>query len=161
MSGNQNFASILVSKQPVGSIRSDDFFHMTRMTDTMADCCHGGWLRRRLIFWCIEICMINWQTQQAPLENVRYELDEYYFMPAPSQLIYTHFPDDPNWQLLERILTLEEFEDLVPVKPAFFKHGLQLLSHTDAVIQHHPSANDIIVRIQTPRKKVDHILSRF
>jgi hypothetical protein len=97
---------------------------------------------------------VHLQTQQAPLDNVRYELDEYYFMPAPSQLIYTHFPDDPAWQLLERPLTLDEFENLVPVKPAFFKHDLLLLSHTRAVINCHANTNDVNVRIQCSHKKV-------
>ncbi|XP_013408285.1 uncharacterized protein LOC106172195 isoform X2 [Lingula anatina] len=67
-------------------------------------------------------------------ENVRYGLDEYYFMIDQRQLIYTHFPDDPNWQLLERQYTLEEFENLPPVKSLFFKYGLDLLSHKNAVI---------------------------
>ncbi len=68
-------------------------------------------------------------------ENVRYELDEYYFMPDPHQLIFTHFPDDTSWQLLERTISLADFENLVPVKSAFFKYGLQILSHREAVIR--------------------------
>jgi len=83
-------------------------------------------------------------------DNVRYELDEYYFMPAPSQLIFTHFPEDPNWQLLEQQLTVEEFQNLVPVKPAFFKYGLELDSHTDAVVQ--TRGDDIIIQIKCPAK---------
>lgn len=69
------------------------------------------------------------------MENIRYELDEYYFMPDPHQLIFTHFPDDPNWQLLEKSISLHDFENLVPVKSAFFKYGLQILSHKEAVIK--------------------------
>lgn len=103
--------------------------------------CH--WAARRLV---------GQKTQQSTSDNVRYELDEYYFMPAPSQLVFTHFPEDPKWQLLERQVTLEEFEKLVPVKPAFFKYGLQLVSHTDAVIQSQPES-DVNIRLQCPRKK--------
>jgi transglutaminase/protease-like cytokinesis protein 3 len=65
---------------------------------------------------------------------VRYELDEYYFMPDPRQLIFTHFPLEARWQLLESPISLEEFEDLVPVKSTFFKHNLELVSHRNAVI---------------------------
>ena len=68
-------------------------------------------------------------------DNVRYELDEYYFMPDPHQLIFTHMPQDQNWQLLERPISLADFENLVPVKSAFFKYGLQILSHREAVIR--------------------------
>jgi len=67
-------------------------------------------------------------------DNVRYELDEYYFMPDPQQLIFTHFPLDSRWQLIENQITLEEFEELVPVKSTFFKHDLLLLSHRNAII---------------------------
>jgi len=74
---------------------------------------------------------------------VRYELDEYYFMPAPAQLIYTHFPEDASWQLLEDRLTLDDFENLVPVKPAFFKNGLSLDS-LEAIVH---SSSDVPVTI--------------
>ena len=96
--------------------------------------------------------------QQASSENVRYELDEYYFMPAPSQLVFTHFPDDPDWQLLERPIDLDEFESLVPLKPTFFKYGLHLLSHTNAVIVC-PGGHDVSIRIQCPQKKVNAVFS--
>jgi len=92
--------------------------------------------------------------QQASQDNVRYELDEYYFMPAPSQLVFTHFPDDPDWQLLERPIDLDEFESLVPLKPTFFKYGLHLLSHTNAVITCAPG-HDVSIRIECPQKKVN------
>jgi len=65
---------------------------------------------------------------------VRYELDEYYFMPDPTQFIMTHFPHDSRYQLLEKAISLEEFEQFVPVKSTFFKYGLELLSHTTAIV---------------------------
>ena len=68
-------------------------------------------------------------------DNVRYELDEYYFMPDPRQLIFTHYPLDQRWQLLRQPISTEEFEELVPVKSTFFKQQLQLLSHRNAVIE--------------------------
>jgi hypothetical protein len=113
--------------------------------------CH--WAARRLVGQKTQ--------QQAAPENVRYELDEYYFMPAPSQLIYTHFPDNADWQLLERPLNLDEFEDLVPVKPAFFRLGLQLVSHTNAVIRCNPNVNDTSIRIKSPRKKAGSLRFTF
>jgi len=84
-------------------------------------------------------------------ENVRYELDEYYFMPDPHQLIFTHFPDELGWQLLERAISLTDFENLVPVKSAFFKYGLQILGHREAVIRTH---QEVTIRIGCPPFKV-------
>ncbi|KAM7539819.1 hypothetical protein Aperf_G00000021016 [Anoplocephala perfoliata] len=82
--------------------------------------CH--WAARRLI------------VKRASVENVRYILDTFYFLTNPSQLIYTHFPHDKDWQLLHHPITLEEFEALPLVKSAFFKYNLSLVSHRTAVI---------------------------
>jgi len=109
--------------------------------------CH--WAARRVVGKKLEITS----------DNVRYELDEYYFMPAPTQLIFTHFPEDPNWQLLEQIISVEEFQNLVPVKPAFFKYGLELDSHTDAVIK--SSGDDITVQIKCPSKMAKSLRFTF
>ena len=106
--------------------------------------CH--WAARRLV-----------GRKVAP-ENVRYELDEYYFMPDPHQLVFTHFPDDTNWQLLERTISLSDFEHLVPVKSAFFKYGLQILSHREAVIH---TNREVTIRIGCPAQKAAHLAFTF
>ncbi|CAH8854047.1 unnamed protein product [Trichobilharzia szidati] len=82
--------------------------------------CH--WAARRLI------------GKRPSPDNVRYGLDMFYFLANPSQLIYTHFPHDIDWQLLRHPITLKEFENLAPVKSAFFKYNLDLITHRNAVI---------------------------
>ncbi|TPP62440.1 putative tgc transglutaminase/protease domain-containing protein involved in cytokinesis [Fasciola gigantica] len=82
--------------------------------------CH--WAARRLI------------GKRPSPENVRYGLDMFYFLANPGQLIYTHFPHDSDWQLLRHPISLKEFENLAPVKSAFFKYNLNLVTHRNAVI---------------------------
>ena len=106
--------------------------------------CH--WAARRLV------------GKKVTPENVRYELDEYYFMPDPHQLIFTHFPDDLSWQLLERPISLGDFENLVPVKSAFFKYGLQILSHREAVIR---TNREVTIRIGCPPIKAQSLAFTF
>lgn len=62
------------------------------------------------------------------------QFDDYYFLTPPEEFIYTHLPDDPRWQLLERPLSKEEYEDLVYVKPPFFRSEMKILSHPEGVI---------------------------
>lgn len=106
--------------------------------------CH--WAARRLV------------GKKVTRENVRYELDEYYFMPDPHQLIFTHFPDDTNWQLVERLILLSDFENLVPVKSAFFKYGLQILTHREAIIR---TNREVTIRVGCPPMKSDALAFTF
>lgn len=37
-------------------------------------------------------------------ENMVYEYDDFYFCPDPEYFVYSHFPEDPKWQLLKQPL---------------------------------------------------------
>jgi len=87
-----------------------------------------------LQFHCHYLCLIDSVDGQMSGDVIRYELDEYFFMPDPHQFISTHFPHDSHYQLLEKTVSLEEFEQLVPVKSTFYKYGLELTSHTNATV---------------------------
>lgn len=84
--------------------------------------------------------------KQVSAETMRQDLDDYYFMPKPQKLIYTHFPDDPKWQLLDRTMTLTEFENLVYLTSTFFKYGL-IITHREAVIR---TKQEVAIRIGWP-----------
>jgi len=72
-------------------------------------------------------------------------------MPDPHQLIFSHFPDDSNWQLLDQPISLSAFEDLVPVKSSFFKYGLRVMDCREAVIR---ADDEFSIRIGFPSFKV-------
>ncbi|KAF7640349.1 LIM zinc-binding domain-containing protein [Meloidogyne graminicola] len=57
--------------------------------------------------------------------NLRYEYDDHYYMTDPEEMIYEFFPDDSQWQLLPRPITLKQFEQLPFVRSLFFRFGLQ------------------------------------
>ncbi|MBI4428642.1 MAG: hypothetical protein HY562_05950 [Ignavibacteriales bacterium] len=59
---------------------------------------------------------------------------EHYFLTPPEEFIYDHFPTDEKWQLLEKPVTREQYENLVFLRPPFFWSGLKLKSHTSAII---------------------------
>lgn len=49
---------------------------------------------------------------------------EQYFLTPPTQLIWTHYPENPAWQLLPRPLTFDQFEALSPAKVGFLRLGV-------------------------------------
>lgn len=59
---------------------------------------------------------------------------DYYFFPSPEELIYSHFPKNASWQLINTPTSFSTFHHTVVVKPGFFRHGLKLISHTQGVI---------------------------
>uniref|UniRef100_A0A0B7AF40 Transglutaminase-like domain-containing protein n=1 Tax=Arion vulgaris TaxID=1028688 RepID=A0A0B7AF40_9EUPU len=104
--------------------------------------------------WCL--IDAHWAARriigkQATNEDFHYQLDEYFFLPDPHQLIYTHFPDDPQWQLLERQITLQEFESMPHMKPQFFKYGLEFVTHRTGVIH---SRGELHIRLRYPADKI-------
>ncbi|HPE63101.1 MAG TPA: transglutaminase domain-containing protein [Methanothrix sp.] len=63
------------------------------------------------------------------------EFEEFYFLTPPEDLVWTHLPDDPAWQLLDVPMTRVEFEGLVYAKPAFFRDDLKIAGSPDGTIE--------------------------
>ncbi len=61
-------------------------------------------------------------------------LSEHYFFSPPEEFIFTHFPEDSSWQLLDTRVTREAFQNMVHLKSHFFANGLRLLSHKSGSI---------------------------
>ena len=72
-------------------------------------------------------------SETGPGANLlRYQYDDHYFMTDPEEMIYEFFPDDAQWQLLPRPITLKQFEQLPFVRSLFFRYGLRF---SDARLQ--------------------------
>lgn len=86
------------------------------------------------------------------------KLSEHFFLTDPEVLVWTHFPFDPNesnysrWQLLEKPLTLAEFNDLPKVTPSFFDFNLKIRSKV---------TSPITFKIQTEIKVSSHEAMRY
>lgn len=55
--------------------------------------------------------------------SLNQEVADFYFDIPPKRAVITHFPEKSEWQLLERPLSLEEFNNSVYVNPIWFKVG--------------------------------------
>ncbi|TNM96079.1 hypothetical protein fugu_017162 [Takifugu bimaculatus] len=70
-----------------------------------------------------------WGAGRVDMEHESFvkRFDDFYFLTDPEEFIYTHFPDEEQWQLLEAPIPLEEFEKRVFKTSAFFNMGLRLI----------------------------------
>ncbi len=64
-------------------------------------------------------------------ENDRFvrRFQDHYFLTPPESFILDHLPEEERWQLIDRPISLREFEDYLFLKPAFFQYGLSVKSH--------------------------------
>ncbi len=61
---------------------------------------------------------------EGPSYHKRY--GTFYLFPEPRNFLYTHFPADAKWQLLDRPVSAEEFAALPLLEGRFFEQGLRL-----------------------------------
>ncbi len=71
---------------------------------------------------------------------------EWFLVPA-GQAIYTHWPTDPKWQLLDRPLTKKEQAALPMLSPGAFRHGVQFWPQTGPVLT---MGDAVTVRVKAP-----------
>ena len=63
-----------------------------------------------------------------------YRLAAHYFLPDPAALSFDHWPEEEQWQLVQRPASLEAFEAQSELGPGFFAFGLEQLSQRAAVV---------------------------
>lgn len=85
-----------------------------------------------------------------------YTCDENFFLTDPQQLIYTHFPEEPNWQLLDDKKTVEDFETMVFLKDRFFNLEMRVLSHPECNAEAVDGEIDILFGLH-PEKSANHV----
>jgi len=68
------------------------------------------------------------------------KFDDHFFMTPPSQFIYDHFPEDAQWQFLDKPVSKQEFENLVFLEAEFFNLGLKL-GHRNGTINAEKQVN--------------------
>uniref|UniRef100_A0A914ED62 LIM zinc-binding domain-containing protein n=1 Tax=Acrobeloides nanus TaxID=290746 RepID=A0A914ED62_9BILA len=103
----------------------------------------------------------NSRTQVQRDGNLRYEYDDHYFMTDPEEFIYEFFPQDAEWQLLPRPISLKQFETLPFVRSLFFRYGLRFTdSNMPAVIQADKTGAATISISMTP-EAMDNLIFHY
>ncbi|XP_046583807.1 hillarin-like [Haliotis rubra] len=69
----------------------------------------------------------NHETINNNDDNV---VDEFFFLPDPEEFVYFCLPEKPEWQLLQKTWTLEDFYDAPHFHSGYFSSGLILSSES-------------------------------
>ena len=74
--------------------------------------------------------------------------DPFYFNTPPERLIYTHFPNDPRWQLLEDPWSEARFSRAPRLNSSFFLTGLEVISIGPSNVE---SSAKAIITLKNPK----------
>ena len=69
---------------------------------------------------------VTWDAGHVEGRSYRKQYGTSYLFAEPRHFLYTHFPADTRWQLLDRPLSAEEFAALPLLEGRFFENGLRL-----------------------------------
>jgi len=69
---------------------------------------------------------VTWDAGNIEGRAYRKQYNTAYLFADPQGFVYTHFPEDARWQLLDRPLSAEEFKALPFLEGRFFSQGLRL-----------------------------------
>ncbi|MBU2927291.1 transglutaminase domain-containing protein [Winogradskyella psychrotolerans] len=85
----------------------------------------------------------TWSTGNSIYNSEFFNFSDTYFMIDPEKLVLTHFPDDEQWQLLEKPISKNDYFNFPIFYSAYHTSGLKLenttsgyiITKTDSVIQ--------------------------
>lgn len=93
----------------------------------------------------------TWGAGTVNNDQFNPSFNPYYFGPPPSQLIYTHFPEDEKWQLLNPPISRSQFDNFPDVSSELFQYNIQLVNYQTSVI----NANDRLnISLKAPKNVV-------
>ena len=90
----------------------------------------------------------------------RFQCDETFFLTDPKDLTYTHFAENPRWQLLDSPRNVESFEETACLKNRYFELGMQILSHPLSEIQSQDGEVEILFGLQ-PKESPEYTFNCY
>lgn len=92
--------------------------------------------------------------------SIRYQYDEHYFLTDPDEFIQEFWAKEPDWQMLERPITLEEFESLPFVRSVYFHNSLEMAEQYKAVLNT-SSKGGTDIRVNVPEDDSDDLVFHY
>ncbi|XP_053398594.1 uncharacterized protein LOC123558094 isoform X2 [Mercenaria mercenaria] len=98
---------------------------------------------------------VTQEAEQQSEGTLQHRINEFYFFPDPDKFVFTHYPDEIHWQLLESPITLKEFEEHVYIKERFYELDMKLSpdSHDKCVITSKDGEIELVFSLPTEHSK--------
>ncbi|GAB1606427.1 hillarin-like [Argonauta hians] len=90
-------------------------------------------------------------------DHIRYQYDEHYFLTDPDEFIQEFYPNEPEWQLLEKPISLEDFEAMPFVRSIFFHHRMKFERAYKSVL-HTNNEGGTNLKLRVPEDLEDSLL---
>lgn len=74
---------------------------------------------------------VTQEDEEESEGETQHRVNEFYFLPDPDQLIWTHFPDEQDWQLLAKPITVKDYETHVYVRERFYYLGINFTPQSE------------------------------
>lgn len=90
-------------------------------------------------------------------DQIRYQYDEHYFLTDPDEFIQEFWPHNSEWQLIEKPITLEEFEAMPFVRSVFFHYEMTFEGVFKSVLETNAKGG-VDIKIRVPEKLENSLL---
>ncbi|XP_014769685.1 hillarin [Octopus bimaculoides] len=81
-------------------------------------------------------------------DHIRYQYDEHYFLTDPDEFIQEFYPYDQEWQLLQKPISLENFEAMPFVRSIFFHHHMKFeKAYKSVLYTNNKGGTDLKIRV--------------
>ncbi|CAF2067776.1 unnamed protein product [Rotaria magnacalcarata] len=110
----------------------------------------------------------TWGAGHLTEKNFQRELNSYYFLPNPTEMIYHHLPENERWQLLQKPIGMKQYVQMPKLQPLYFELNLNLISPRNQghvhfapgktyalVLIQGPSDVDLIAKLKLNNKKIE------
>jgi hypothetical protein len=104
-------------------------------------------------WWLIDTTAASSRAINKATGESRKEFRTYFFLVPPEQLIWTHFPKDLKWQLLESPVALEQFEQWPYVAAALWEAGVSAEA-VHAHVNAHPGQELVVAYADLRRARL-------
>ncbi|KAK3582812.1 hypothetical protein CHS0354_035750 [Potamilus streckersoni] len=105
------------------------------------------------IWWLVDTFWGACEMVGKSRTDIKYYFDEYYFLTDPEHLIFTHFPEVSEWQLLDKPISLKEFGKQVCLRQRCFELDMKYLADPLCCLQTKDGDVSFVFGLNSQRSK--------